>query len=132
MVTYHGSCHCGLVQFSVRKTHPIKTLVDCDCSMCRRQGFLHTPVEDDELEILSGESRLSAYQFGSKTAKYWFCPDCGCNPFNRSRNNPQRYSVNVRCLDEFDELLASTDIWFVDGHDHPFDRGDSIMPHLIR
>lgn len=96
MFTYHGSCHCGLVRYQVHKSEAISILVDCDCSVCRRQGFIHTPVENDELEVVSGEETLSSYQFGSMTANYWFCRRCGCNPFNRSRNNPQRYSVNIR------------------------------------
>ena len=121
MQTYVGSCHCGLVCFEVRKSEPISILVDCDCSLCRRQGFIHTPVEDSELTILCGKRKLRLYEFGSKKAKYWFCPDCGCNTFNRSRTNPQRYSVNVRCLEDCDTVLATTDIWFVDGRNHPHD-----------
>ena len=122
-VTYHGSCHCQRIRFEVHKSEPIAVLADCDCSLCRRQGFIHTPVEDAELEILCGEQDLSLYQFGSGVAKYWFCPTCGCSPFDRSRTRPERYSVNVRCLDEFDEIVSATEIWFVDGRNHPIDNG---------
>ena len=35
-----GSCHCGAVTFEVR-TGPEIELVDCNCSMCHRTGYLH-------------------------------------------------------------------------------------------
>ena len=63
-------------------------LIDCNCSICQKKGLLHTGVENEEMTIVSGEAELSLYQFGSMTAKYWFCPRCGVNPFNRSRTNP--------------------------------------------
>ena len=72
--------------------------------------------------ILSGEDEQTLYQFGTKVARYTFCPRCGCNAFHRSRGNQYRYSVNARCLADFDELLANNEIWFVNGRDHPFDR----------
>lgn len=130
MFTYKGSCHCGLVQFEVRKLDPIDTLIECNCSICTKKGILHTPAEDDELVILSGEDELTLYQFGSKVARYTFCPRCGCNAFHRSRGNQYRYSVNARCLDDFDELLANNEIWFANGRDHPFDRNSEEIETL--
>ena len=72
-----------------------------------KKGILHTPAEDDEMVILSGEDDLTLYQFGTKVARYTFCPRCGCNAFHRSRGNPYRYSVNARCLDDFDALIQN-------------------------
>ena len=40
MYTYKGSCHCGLVQFEVRKETPIDTLIECNCSICTKKGIL--------------------------------------------------------------------------------------------
>ncbi|MEO1191854.1 MAG: GFA family protein [Pseudomonadota bacterium] len=128
MKIYRGSCHCGSVTFEVRKKEPISILIDCNCSICTKKGLLHTPVENDELTILSGEEHLRLYQFHTKTAKYWFCPTCGVEPFHRSRTNPQRYSVNARCLDDLPELLEKTGIWFVDASVHPLDQGGDSFP----
>ncbi|MDE0455783.1 MAG: GFA family protein [Chromatiales bacterium] len=125
MNVYRGSCHCGEITFEVRREKPIEVLIDCNCSICSKKGLVHTPVENDELVILSGEDRLSLYQFGSMTAKYWFCPRCGVEPFHRSRGNPQRYSVNARCLDDFHAVLADCGLWFIEARDHPLDRGSS-------
>ena len=135
MKIYKGGCHCGLVRFEFRKVDPIEMIMDCNCSICQMKGLVHTGVEDEEMTILSGEAELSLYQFGSKTAKYWFCPRCGVNPFNRSRTNPHRYTVNVRCLDDFDDLVESCGVWFINGRDHPLDRDSEVFegrPNPIR
>ena len=107
MFIYKGSCHCGLVRFEVRKGKPIDTLIECNCSICTKKGILHTQVEDDEMVILSGEDGQALYQFGTKVARYTFCPRCGCSAFHRTRGRPRGYSVNARCLDDLDELLAN-------------------------
>ena len=125
MNVYKGSCHCGEITFEIRREQPIEVLIDCNCSICSKKGLVHTPVENDELVILSGEDRLSTYRFGSMTATYWFCPRCGVEPFHRSRGNPQRYSVNARCLDDFHAVLADCGLWFIEARDHPLDRGSS-------
>ncbi len=126
MKIYQGGCHCGLIRFEVQKANPIDRLIDCNCSICQKLGLVHTPVENDEMTIVSGEAELGLYQFGSMTAKYWFCPRCGVNPFERSRANPHRYSVNARCLDDFDEIVEACGVWFIDCRDHPLDR-DSLV-----
>jgi len=50
----------------------------------------------------SGEADLALYQFGTKTAKHYFCRHCGVSPFTRPRLDPSRWAVNVRCLDGVD------------------------------
>ena len=130
MHIYKGSCHCALVQFEIHKQEPIDTLMECNCSICTKKGILHTPVEDDELVIVSGESEQSVYQFGSKVARYTFCPRCGCSAFHRSRGNQYRYSVNARCLDDLDALLKDNKLWFLNGRDHPFDRNSENIETL--
>ena len=130
MFIYKGSCHCALVQFEVRKQTPIDTLIECNCSVCTKKGILHTQVEDDEIVILSGEGEMTLYQFGTKVARYTFCPRCGCSAFHRSRGKPSGYSVNARCLDDLDELLARNKVWFANGRDHPLDRDSEELATL--
>jgi len=128
MKVYKGSCHCGQVRFELRKAEPISVLIDCNCSICTKKGLLHTPAENHELVILQGEETLALYQFGTMTAKYWFCPTCGVEPFHRSRGNPHRYSVNARCLDDYHEILETTGIWFYEARVHPLDVGETESP----
>ena len=57
------------------------------------------------------------------TAKYWFCPRCGAEPFHRSRGSPQRYSVDARCIDDFHAVRADCGPGFIEARDHPLDHG---------
>ena len=58
---------------------------------------------------------ISLYQFDSKIAKHWFCKHCGIHPFSNPRAAPEMYSVNVRCLDDFDLEAAELEIRQFDG-----------------
>lgn len=100
MQTYHGSCHCGRVKFSV--TTKLDKVIACNCSICSKKGALHHRVAAQQFTLLEGEEHLSLYQFDSKEASHYFCRECGIHPFSRPRIDPQGYSVNVRCLDDFD------------------------------
>jgi hypothetical protein len=101
MPTFRGSCHCGRVTFEVEASP--SELSECNCSLCRRKGAVYLKISEvDSLRILSGESELSVYRFNTNTAKHYFCRICGVHPFHRSRFAPERWSVNARCLDDFD------------------------------
>lgn len=122
MPSYQGGCHCGHVRFEIRKAQPIKRLISCDCSICTKKGILHVAAQDEEFTLLKGERSLSLYQFKSNTAKHWFCGHCGIHAFGRPRNSPGRYTVNARCLDNFDDIIAEAEIHEFDGRNHPKDR----------
>jgi hypothetical protein len=127
MPNYKGGCHCGAFRLTVCRDAPIDRLIDCNCSICSKKGVLHLPVQENELTIDQspggrGESSLTQYQWGTNTAKHWFCPTCGIHVLNRPRNAPERYSVNARCLDDFGTILTSVTIVPFDGQDHPKDR----------
>ena len=100
MTTYRGSCHCGRVTFEVATE--IKLVTECNCSMCRRKGALYQKAEVEQFRILSGEDALTTYRFNTEAATHYFCRYCGIHPFHRPRLAPERWSVNVRCLDEVD------------------------------
>jgi hypothetical protein len=98
--TYRGSCHCGRVTFELDAE--IRRVTECNCSICRRRGALWHGATEASLRILNGEPELTLYQFGTKTAKHYFCRHCGVTPFIRPRLDPSRWAVNVRCLDGVD------------------------------
>jgi hypothetical protein len=100
MNTYHGSCHCGQIKFLI--TSEIDIVVLCNCSICSKKGVLHHRVTAEQFELLEGEDYLSLYQFDTKEAKHFFCKKCGIHPFSNPRAAPNMYSINVRCLDDFD------------------------------
>ena len=96
-ITYQGGCHCGAVRFCV--TVDKHEAVDCNCSICRKKGFIHLIVSPEQFTLLSGAEVLTTYTFNTHTAKHTFCRICGIHPFYRPRSHPQSIDVNVRCLD---------------------------------
>ena len=98
--TYEGACHCGKVRFEV--TADIDHVRVCDCSNCRARGALIHRVPEEAVDILTPLSELTLYQWGSYTAKDYFCPVCGILPFRRTSMPTQagiRYRVgSVRRL----------------------------------
>ncbi len=113
MKRYHGSCHCGRVQFAATTT--IDKVIDCNCSICTKKGVLHHRVPPERFELLEGEEFLSLYQFDTKEAKHYFCRECGIHPFSMPRSAPDSYSVNIRCLDDFDLETAQYEVIKFDG-----------------
>jgi hypothetical protein len=99
MKTHTGGCHCGRVRFEVSAPARID-VIDCNCSMCTKAGYLHLIVPKDRFRLLSGEDALEAYQFNTGVAKHLFCRVCGIKSFYVPRSHPDAFSVNARCLDE--------------------------------
>lgn len=99
-----GGCHCGAVRFRVRFAAP-PTLLDCNCSICAKTGFLHLIVAKDDFALLSGADSLSDYRFGTGTARHLFCGHCGIKSFYVPRSHPEGYSVNWRALDGVDDIV---------------------------
>jgi hypothetical protein len=101
MRTYRGSCHCGAVAFEVDAPAAL-TVHDCNCSICRRGGFLHLIVPRDRFRLLSGAEHLILYKFNTGVARHTFCGICGVKPFYTPRSDPEDVSINVRCLEGVD------------------------------
>ncbi len=96
--SYEGGCHCGAVRFRVRVAR--YEALDCNCSICRRKGFLHLIVPPEDFELLSGGEALVTYSFNTHVAKHRFCRVCGTHPFYTPRSHPDQVDVNIHCLDD--------------------------------
>lgn len=95
---YHGGCHCGTVRYKVLAPASVE-VEDCNCSMCRKSGYLHLIVPKNRFQLLSGRSDLTCYTFNTGAAKHYFCRTCGIKSFYIPRSNPDGVDVNLRCLD---------------------------------
>lgn len=95
--TFAGGCHCGAIRFQVVIRR--QTLIDCNCSICQKKGFLHLIVPAADFTLLRGESDLSFYLFNTQRAKHIFCRHCGIHSFYIPRSHPDCFDVNFRCLD---------------------------------
>ena len=113
LTTYDGGCHCGAVRFRIRLLPTERVVADCNCSICRKKGFLHLIVPPARFELMRGQDALSTYTFNTGVAQHWFCRICGIHSFYRPRSHPNDYDVNVRCLDG--EALAEFRIEPFDG-----------------
>ena len=98
-LTYRGGCHCGRVRFEVDAPAPLEVL-DCNCSMCSRAGYLHLIVAKPQFRLVAGQDALTTYRFNTGAAQHLFCSVCGVKSFYVPRSHPDGYSVNARCLDE--------------------------------
>ena len=110
---HNGSCHCGKVTFTVEGD--VQQVMDCNCSHCRRKGYLLWFAPRDKVTLATPESELATYTFNKHVIKHSFCPDCGCAPlgFGKDKQGNSLVAINVRCLPEVD--LASLKIVPVDG-----------------
>ena len=98
-----GGCHCGRVRFEVDGS--VDEVVECNCSICTRKGYLHWIVPRSRFRLVAGEDVLTTYRFGSGVAQHHFCSHCGVASFYVPRSHPDGIDVNARCLDDVD--LAS-------------------------
>ncbi len=104
---YQGACHCGAVQFEVEAGEVLEA-DDCNCSICKKSGFLHFILPRDHFRLITGERSLTTYTFNTHQAKHTFCKICGVKPFYVPRSNPDGISVNVNCLDVPDARVNVT------------------------
>jgi hypothetical protein len=72
----------------------------CDCSICRRTGFLHLIVPKARFRLVRGGEALTSYRFNTGVAEHLFCAVCGVKAFYTPRSNPDGVSVNARCFED--------------------------------
>jgi ketosteroid isomerase-like protein len=108
-----GSCHCGRVRFAV--TGDLTEVTECNCSICRRKGYLHWIVPREAFRLVAGEDALATYRFNTGVAQHHFCRTCGVASFYVPRSHPDRIDVNARCLEEVD--LGALAVRHFDGRD---------------
>jgi hypothetical protein len=113
MKTYHGSCHCGAVQFNV--TADITNVIRCNCSYCSRKGMLLAFIPKSQFVLLSGEAALTEYRFNTKHIAHTFCAVCGVQCFGSAAgpDGETTFAINVNTLEDFP--LADVVVQDVDG-----------------
>lgn len=137
--TYHGSCHCGAVQFDVDLDLETADTVRCNCSICRRQRYWMSLVEAEFVRVTTGMDALTDYQFGSNTVHHLFCRTCGVKTFGRAHFDivfegrelrGEFYAINLPLLDAADEELAGAKIRFEDGRNDDYTSAPAVTSYL--
>jgi hypothetical protein len=112
---YDGHCHCGAVRFRF-ESEPITRGIRCNCSICiRRVSAMSEPYVS--LLSLDGRDALQLYQWGDRDVQFWFCRRCGVHPFHSLTAEPERYRVNLGCVDGLDPLAL--ELRLIDGRSFP-------------
>ena len=107
-----GGCLCGGVRYRVMG--PLRPVVYCHCSQCRRTSghfVAATAVANDALEVLSGECLewFSSSEFASRG----FCRRCGSSLFWRAEHRDY-VCIMAGTLDESTGLEAVEHIYVDD------------------
>ena len=115
------TCHCGAFEAEVNiPVEGIAKVMRCNCSLCKRKGYILGVVGQNDFKIVRGENLLKLYQYHTKTAKHFFCSNCGIHTHSNPRINPKLYGINVACVEginpfEFENVQVN------DGANHPLD-----------
>ena len=96
--THRGRCHCGAVTFEAVALENLQ-VVNCTCAMCAMTGYMHLQIPKDKFRLLTGDTFLTEYRFGTDPARHLFCRRCGVKSFYVMDANSMNISVNVRCLE---------------------------------
>ena len=115
------TCHCGGVEAEVNVPDKFEKVLRCNCSLCKRKGFVMTMIGENDFRIIKGEDLLNLYQFHSKTAKHHFCSVCGIHTHNRPRIDPNIYGINIACIEGV-KPFELKNIPVNDGENHPHDK----------
>lgn len=100
-----GGCHCGAVRFTAEVPEVVE-LLECNCSICRKTGFLHLIVPHSLFKLEAERNALQSYRFGTGAAEHLFCTVCGIKSFYQPRSHPEAWSVHYGCLDPDHGLVA--------------------------
>jgi len=113
---HRGGCLCGAVRFTARG--PLRGVVYCHCTQCRRQTGHHYAATNLPAAALTieGEGELSWYR-ASDFAGRGFCRTCGSALFWR-RDGDAEISVLAGAFDTPTDLSSSIHIFVADKGDY--------------
>jgi hypothetical protein len=98
---HQGGCHCGAVRYEV-ELDVNEPALTCNCSICSKTGTMLSFVPVESFRLLSGEEKLTDYQFNKMVIHHLFCSVCGVRSFAKGKkpDGTEMRAINVRCLDD--------------------------------
>jgi hypothetical protein len=102
-MTVRGSCHCGKVAYTLDEEPPTEAM-ECNCSICRRKGYLHHFTTPDKFTLETPRDEITVYSFNKHNIRHQFCKTCGCAPFAEGTgpNGQAMVEINLRCAEGID------------------------------
>ncbi len=112
MEQFKGSCHCGAITFTYTG-EAITRGLRCNCSLCSRKGAMMSAemIPETNLQIEADDADIGLYQFGNKTAKHYFCRNCGIYTHHETARKAGHYRVNLGCVDGVDTFSLEADLF---------------------
>ncbi len=115
-MTVTGSCLCGSVK--LRIDGPLRPVVYCHCSQCRKQTghfYAATDAADADLTV-EGADAITWYA-ASASARRGFCGTCGSALFWKA-DGSDKTSILAGCLDAPTGIKAARHIFCADKGDY--------------
>jgi hypothetical protein len=105
-----GKCHCGNIAFALSwEPEPAEIVARaCGCTFCVKHGGVWTSCPTGSLKItIRQPAAVSAYEFGTRTAQFHTCVNCGVVPVVTSRIDDRLYAVvSVNAFEGVDPSLV--------------------------
>lgn len=101
-----GGCHCRNIRYEF--VWPLDELEipvrACSCSFCTKHRGTYTSHPEAELEATIADATLvTYYRFGTETADFYVCSQCGVVPFVVSHIDARDHAVvNVHTFEDVD------------------------------
>jgi hypothetical protein len=114
MTTHEGGCLCGAIRYRV--AGPLRSVVACHCSQCRRSSGHHVAATAARRADVTIEGEVAWYESSSR-ARRGFCPKCGSNLFWAGAD-PDRLSIFAGTLDSPTGLVMTGHIFVADKGDY--------------
>jgi hypothetical protein len=104
-----GSCHCGNLTYTLDWA-PDPTEIParaCTCTFCSKHGGVWTSCPAGRLRVsVKDPAQVARYAFGTETADFLVCRQCGVVPLVSSHIDGRDYAVvNVNTFDNVDPAL---------------------------
>jgi hypothetical protein len=114
-----GRCHCGNIAFSLRwEPEPVRIPARaCTCSFCVKHGGVWTSCPTGALRVeVKDSAKVNRYAFGTKTAVFHVCAECGVVPVVTSEIEGRTYAVvSVHAFEGVDPKLLDAGSVSFDG-----------------
>lgn len=119
--TFHGSCHCGKVQFEADLDLSAGT-GRCNCTYCAKVRNWSIGIKPDAFRLLAGKDHTSEYGFRpGSTNHHVFCNHCGVRLYTYghvAEIGGDYVSVMLSTLDDLSPAeLAAAPVRYMNGRD---------------
>ncbi|MEE2774997.1 MAG: hypothetical protein VYE27_08800 [Pseudomonadota bacterium] len=118
-----ATCHCGSIQLNIFLPKRLDRIIRCTCSMCSKAkgvGMLCVPIKD--VSVSDSSNSMKKYFFNKTHSPHFFCDVCGIHTHHKSRATPNKFCINVSCINGFEFKNFKNKIIEFDGKNHPKDQ----------